>query len=394
LQTTRVLVSFLIRAVVVGLAVAFLVVWWKPALLGTDAPGADAPGKSAPPAVLSGAAAPAPDAQRPIVMQSFADSVARAAPAVVNIYTRRVVTERMQQTPLSQLFGDYWPSYRQRIQRSLGSGVIVGGKGIIITNVHVIAGADSIQAQLADGRIADANIRGQDPDTDIAILDLQIDNLPIMPMGRSDTLRVGDIVLAIGNPYGLSQTVTQGIVSATGRGQLGLATFENFIQTDAAINLGNSGGALIDAHGDLVGINTAVLNRQYGGPEGIGFAIPVNLVRGVMEQILTHGRVIRGWLGFIPQDLTEDQAARVGASVVVTNVLVDSPADHAGVRPNDLLTALDGEPVRNAQDLVSRLAQLTPGAEVQLEGLRGRDAFKVKMKVVERPTRTAQRQTP
>jgi serine protease DegS len=158
--------------------------------------------------------------------------------------------------------------------------------------------------------------------------------------------------------------------------------------------LGNSGGALFDARGDLVGINTAVLNRQYGGPEGIGFAIPVNLVRGVMEQILSNGRVIRGWLGFIPQDLTEDQAARVGAAVVVANVLVDSPADHVGVRPNDLLTALDGEPVRTAQDLVSRLAALTPGAEVQLEGLRGGDAFKVKMKVVERPTRSAQRQTP
>jgi S1-C subfamily serine protease len=143
-----------------------------------------------------------------------------------------------------------------------------------------------------------------------------------------------------------------------------------------------------------VGINTAVLNREYGGPEGIGFAIPVNLVRGVMEQILAHGRVIRGWLGFIPQDLTEDQAARVGAAVVVANVLVDSPADHAGIRPNDLLTALDGEQVRTAQDMVSRLAALAPGAEVQLEGLRGRDAFKVKMKVVERPTRTAQRQTP
>jgi serine protease DegS len=392
MQNTRVLLSFLIRAAVVGLAVAFLVVWWKPALLGAPAPaapialsqatpasGADAPG------VVTPGAAP-----RPVVMQSFADAVARAAPAVVNIYTRRVVTERLQQTPLSQLFGDYWPSYRQRIQRSLGSGVIVDAMGTIITNVHVIAGAESIQVQLADGRIADATVVGQDPDTDIAILDLEIDKLPIMPMGRSDTLRVGDIVLAIGNPYGLSQTVTQGIVSATGRGQLGLATFENFIQTDAAINLGNSGGALIDAYGDLVGINTAVLNRQYGGPEGIGFAIPVNLVRGVMEQILAHGHVIRGWLGFIPQDLTEDQATRVGASVVVVNVQIDSPADRAGVRPNDLITSLDGEAVRTAQDLVSRLAALKPGADVQIEGRRGRESFKAKMTVVERPIRSQQ----
>src|ERR1700761_2245874 len=323
---------FLLRAVVVGLAVAFLVVWWNPTLLGAHgiapaaAPAQSAPSTTVPPQTNGASAAP-------VVMQSFADSVARAAPAVVNIYTARLVRERAP-SPLSQWFGEYFPNNRQRIERSLGSGVIVDAKGTIVTNQHVIAGADSIRVQLADGRIADATIVGQDPDTDLAILGLQIGDLPIMPMGRSDILRVGDIVLAIGNPYGLSQTVTQGIVSATGRGQLGLATFENFIQTDAAINLGNSGGALIDINGDLVGINTAVLNRQYGGPEGIGFAIPVNLVRGVMEQILAKGHVVRGWVGFIPQDLTEEQAARVGASVVVANVLVGSPADAVGIQPN------------------------------------------------------------
>lgn len=398
MQKARVLFSFLVRAVVVGLAVAFLVVWWKPALLGAPAVVLQSP--PAPLAVPASAPVPAAErgapleANRPVVMQSFADSVARAAPAVVNIYTRRVVTERMQQTPLSQLFGDYWPSYRQRIERSLGSGVIVDAKGIIVTNVHVISGADSIQVSLADGRVADAAVVGQDPDTDIAILGLKLGHLPVMPLGRSDTLRVGDIVLAIGDPYGLSQTVTQGIVSATGRGQLGLATFENFIQTDAAINLGNSGGALIDAHGDLVGINTAVLNRQYGGPEGIGFAIPVNLVRGVMQQILEHGHVVRGWLGFIPQDLTEDQATRVGAAVVVANVLVGSPADTAGIRPNDLITRLNGVDVHSAQDLVSRLAALKPGVAVQLEGRRGQNQFKTKLQVVERPIRSLQRQQP
>jgi S1-C subfamily serine protease len=339
-----------------------------------------------------------------VVMQSFADSVARAAPAVVNIYTARVVTERTQATPLNQLFGDYWPSYRRRIERSLGSGVIVDAKGTIVTNQHVIAQADSIRVQLADGRIAEATVIGQDPDTDIAILGLEVGNLPVMPLGRSDTLRVGDIVLAIGNPYGLSQTVTQGIVSATGRGQLGLATFENFIQTDAAINLGNSGGALIDAHGDLVGINTAVLNRNYGGPEGIGFAIPVNLVRGVMEQILKNGHVVRGWLGFVPQDLTDEQAAQIGAAqgtagagvangaggaVAVAHILVKSPAYEAGVRPDDLITAVGGEPVRSAQDLVSRIAALKPGSQVEIEGRRGRETFKIKLAVLERPTRQA-----
>jgi S1-C subfamily serine protease len=319
--------------------------------------------------------------------------VARAAPAVVNIYTARVITERRQSAPLDQLFGDYWPSYRQHVERSLGSGVIVDSKGTIVTNQHVIAGADSIKVQLADGRIAGATIVGQDPETDIAILHLSIGDLPIMPLGRSDTLRVGDIVLAIGNPYGLSQTVTQGIVSATGRGQLGLATFENFIQTDAAINLGNSGGALIDAHGDLVGINTAVLNRSYGGPEGIGFAIPVNLVRGVMEQILARGHVVRGWLGFVPQDLSAEQAAQLGTGaggVAVVNILVNSPAFAAGMRPGDLVTGLDGDAVRSSQDLVSKVAALKPGAEVELAGLHGQAAYKIRLKVTERPTRQAQ----
>src|SRR6202030_796084 len=347
LQHARVLVSFLVRAVVVGLAVAFLVVWWNPTLLGArNAAAVTRPANAAPPPQ---AAAPTPV----VVVQSFADSVARAAPAVVNIYTARVVRERTQSAPLNQLFGDYWPSYRRRVERSLGSGVIVDAMGTIVTNQHVIAGAESIRVQLADGRIADATIVGQDPDTDIAILDLEIGDLPIMPMGRSDTLRVGDIVLAIGNPYGIGQTVTQGIVSATGRGQLGLATFENFIQTDAAINLGNSGGALIDANGDLVGINTAVLNRASGGPEGIGFAIPVNLVRGVMEQILKDGHVVRGWLGFVPQDLSDEQAAQLGIAagggVTVVNILVNSPAFQSGVRPGDLITGLAGEPVRRSQ---------------------------------------------
>jgi serine protease DegS len=301
-----------------------------------------------------------------------------------------VVRERTQASPLNQLFGDYWPSYRQRVERSLGSGVIVDAIGTIVTNQHVIAGASSISVQLADGRVAEATIVGQDADTDIAILSLKIDNLPVMPLGRSDTLRVGDIVLAIGNPYGLSQTVTQGIVSATGRGQLGLATFENFIQTDAAINLGNSGGALIDAHGDLIGINTAVLNRTYGGPEGIGFAIPVNLVRGVMQEILTNGHVVRGWLGFVPQDLSDEQSVQAGSAgggVTVVNIWVRSPAYQAGMRPGDVVTTLGGERVRSAQDLVAKVSALKPGAEVELEAQHAKLSYKMKLTVLERPTR-------
>ena len=380
MQNARVLVSFLIRAAVVGLAAAFLVVWWKPSLLGKAA--------ASPPS------APGAPSRPVAVMQSFADGVARAAPAVVNIYTARVVTERTQAPAINQLFGDFWPSYRRRIERSLGSGVIVDGAGTIVTNQHVIAGAESIRVQLADGRISDATIVGQDPDTDLAVLHLGMNKLPVMPMGRSDTLRVGDIVLAIGNPYGVGQTVTQGIVSATGRGQLGLATFENFIQTDAAINLGNSGGALIDANGDLVGINTAVLNRASGGPEGIGFAIPVNLVRGVMEQILKVGRVVRGWLGFVPEDVSDEQAAQLGIAagggVTVVNIYLDSSAYRAGVRPGDLITGLGGKPVLNSQDLVSRLAALRPGAFVDLEGRHVREPYKLKIEVQERHQMPAQ----
>jgi len=380
LQNARVLVSFLIRAAVVGLAAAFLVVWWKPSLLGKAA--------ASPPS------APGAPSRPVAVMQSFADGVARAAPAVVNIYTARVVTERTQAPAINQLFGDFWPSYRRRIERSLGSGVIVDGAGTIVTNQHVIAGAESIRVQLADGRISDATIVGQDPDTDLAVLHLGMNKLPVMPMGRSDTLRVGDIVLAIGNPYGVGQTVTQGIVSATGRGQLGLATFENFIQTDAAINLGNSGGALIDANGDLVGINTAVLNRASGGAEGIGFAIPVNLVRGVMEQILKVGRVVRGWLGFVPEDVSDEQAAQLGIAagggVTVVNIYLDSSAYRAGVRPGDLITGLGGKPVLNSQDLVSRLAALRPGAFVDLEGRHVREPYKLKIEVQERHQMPAQ----
>jgi Do/DeqQ family serine protease len=386
LQNARSLINFLVKAVVIGLACAFLLVWWNPALL--RAARARDSTAAAPPSSISATRSNA--AER----VSFANAVARAAPAVVNIYTARVVTERTPAEPIDQFFGDYWPSYRRRVERSLGSGVIVDRAGTIITNQHVIAGADSIKVQLADGRIAEATIAGQDPDTDIAILDLSLGNLPIMPLGRSDTLRVGDVVLAIGNPFGLSQTVTQGIVSATGRGQLGLATFENFIQTDAAINLGNSGGALIDANGNLVGINTAILNRGASGSEGIGFAIPVNLVRGVMEQILAHGHVVRGWLGFLPEDLSPEQSAALGISadggVTVVKILRMSPAFAAGVRAGDLVTGLDGEAVKSAQELVSRVSALKPGDNVELEGRRGGEPYRIKLKVIERPTREPQ----
>ena len=390
MKGTLSILTFLVKAVIVGLAAAFLIVLWRspPQNLFGSPPAIAKPAIALQPPAATPTPAPTPQA-RPYI--SFADAVARSAPAVVNIYTARVVTERTQVAPLAQLFGDYWPSFRRRVERSLGSGVVVDRTGHIITNHHVIAGADSIRVQLSDQRVADAKLIGTDPDTDIAVLQLSLSNLPAMPMGRSDSLRVGDVVLAIGNPYGLSQTVTQGIVSATGRGQLGLATFENFIQTDAAINPGNSGGALIDAQGQLVGINTAVLSRNYGGPEGIGFAIPVNLVRGVMDQILKQGRVVRGWLGLEPQDLTDEQATQLGlvdgAGVVVANILVQSPAYQAGVRPGDIIVRLNGSAIRSAQEVTSKVAALKPGTPVELLLRRRGQEAQVKVKVLERPTR-------
>jgi len=305
---------------------------------------------------------------------------------VVNVYTARLVTERVAPS-LGELFGDYMPRYRQRIERSLGSGVIVDEGGHIVTNQHVIANADSIRVQLADGRVADAHIVGRDPDTDLAVLKIDLTPLPVAAFGRSDQLQVGDVVLAIGNPIGLSHTVTHGIVSATSRQQLGIAPLEDFIQTDAPINFGNSGGALIDSNGALVGINTAIVAKNIG-VEGIGFAIPVNMVRGVLADIIAHGRVIRGWIGIVPQDLSDEQAQQWGlaqAAVLIDNLYVGSPAQQAGLQPGDLLLAIDGAAPSSAQDALGRIAGHKPGTSIVLRGLRGRRVFEVRAQVGERP---------
>jgi serine protease DegS len=324
----------------------------------------------------------------PHAVNSYAEAVERAAPAVVNIYTARLVTERIQPNAIEELFGDARPRYRQRLEQSLGSGVIVDSVGHVITNHHVIATADLIRAILADGRIADAKIVGRDPDTDLAVLQLDLkSDVPVMPVGHSDRLRVGDIVLAIGNPVGLSATVTQGIVSATGRGQLGVATFENFIQTDAPINVGNSGGALINADGELVGINTAVLAKNLG-VEGIGFAIPVNLVRGVMTEILTKGRVVRGWIGIVPADIDQIEARRFNLAqpgVVVAKLYVGSPAAAVGMEPRDIILTLNGVKVASAQDTLTRIANVKPGARIKVTGIRGTEPFESEVAVGEKP---------
>jgi serine peptidase DegS len=411
---------FLAGSIIGGLALAFIIVFARPQLLQRPAPaaldsaasapaggaqtsgaqsggaqsgGAQASGETAVVGATGGenTAPPAPHAAPALAAESYAAAVQRAAPAVVNISTARLVTEQIGPSTLAQLFGDLRPLYRRRVERALGSGVIVDSSGHIITNNHVIANADSIMVTLADGRVARAEVVGRDPDTDLALLSIKLKQLPVMPFGRSDQLQVGDGVLAIGNPLGLSQTVTHGIVSATGRSQLGVATFEDFIQTDAAINAGNSGGALIDTLGELIGINTAVLGKNNSGDisvEGISFAIPVNLARGVMEEILDHGRVIRGWTGIVPEDVGDEQAQQLGLArggVVITNLYRNSPAVDAGLRIGDIVTRVDGKAVHSAQEALAQIAAKKPGSRVQLHLLRGRTELDANLAVTERP---------
>ncbi|MGH8296916.1 MAG: S1C family serine protease [Steroidobacteraceae bacterium] len=370
--------TFIAGSVVGGLALAFVIVALRPDLIRGDS------GPHAPPASLVAPAASAPATRGPARV-TYAAAVQRAAPAVVNIYTARVVTERIDPSPLGELFGDVLPQYRRRVERSLGSGVIVDKSGHIVTNYHVIANAGAIRVQLADGRIAQPQVVGVDPDTDLAVLKINLPNLPVIPFGRSDDLRVGDVVLAIGDPLGLSQTVTHGIVSATARGHLGITTFEDFIQTDAPINFGNSGGALVDSSGALIGINTAIVAKSLG-VEGIGFAIPVDMVRGVLHDIITYGRVIRGWIGIVPEDISDMQAQQLGlAHGGVVIAYVASPGQQAGLEPGDLLLSIDGVPVTSAEDARARIASSKPGSTLTVRYQRGNSHFKVKVRVAERP---------
>jgi serine protease DegS len=382
--------------VALGLAAALAFVLLRPAPEAPAAAPQPAARAAPPPARDDVSAAPAPATQ----FTSYADAVDATAPAVVNINTeRRVVVPNVAGLPpqFAQLFGDVWPDYRERVERSLGSGIIYDVHGHVVTNHHVIARAAQIQVQLQDKRVAPATLVGTDPDTDIAVLKIGLGTLPIMPLGRSDRLRVGEPVLAIGNPLGLGQTVTQGIVSATGRGQLGVSTFENFIQTDAAINFGNSGGALVDASGKLVGLNSAIAGRQ-AGIEGIGFAIPVDLVRGVVDAIIRDGRVVRGWIGVVPSDITPDAIAQSGlpdGSVLVRHVYPGSPAEKEGVARGDVVTQMNGKALRGAQDLLARIATLKPGQPARLrlwrrspQDVEGQE-HNVRIQVVERPQEAA-----
>jgi serine protease DegS len=378
----RKLILFLAQAAAVGLVAAALLLVIKPTLWDESPNVVEVRERVA-------TATPVGLGNGPV---SYADAVALAAPAVVNIYTAKVITQRthpLANDPLFQyFFGEQAGGERQRLQTSLGSGVLLSAQGYVLTNNHVVAEADQIQVMLGDGRSLEAAIVGVDPETDLAVLKITAENLPSIVLGDSEHLRVGDVVLAIGNPFGVGQTVTQGIVSATGRNQLGISTFENFIQTDAAINPGNSGGALINAHGELVGINTAIFSKS-GGSQGIGFAIPVSLAREVMQQITEHGAVVRGWLGIEAQDLTPTLAESFGLKtsqgVLIAGVLRGGPADQAGLQPGDIITALNEQPVSNARESMNQIAGNPPGAVLAVHGLRDGHTFTVQARIGQRP---------
>jgi serine peptidase DegS len=348
------LAAFFAQSAAVGLAIAFVVVLFKPDLVSSARPVANR------------------------AVASYAEAVVASAPAVATIYTARTLTPS-NAPPGVALRGHY-----------LGSGVVIDQRGYVVTNWHVIRDMDEIRVQLADGRVATPRIVGSDPDSELALLKIDLPDLPTISLGRSDGLQVGEVVLAIGNSLGLSRTVTMGIVSATGRGQLGITQFEDFIQTDAAINVGNSGGALVNSRGELVGINTAVIStapRDLAMPEGIGFAIPVNLVRGVMEQLIANGRVIRGYLGVETADLPELQARRLGldgAAVQLTEV--SGPAAAAGLRRGDVLTHINDQRMFTAQQAMKLVAGSQPGTRVKIRVARPNGAvFSTEAVLEERP---------
>jgi len=347
---------FLIQSIIVGLAAAFVVVLVRPQLLPAIAPGNGNIGGQ-----------PA----------SYADAVDIAAPSVANVYTRRLVSDSNG--------GD--AGGRFRVNTGVGSAVIIDASGYLVTNYHVVALASDIRLQLADGRVANPEVIGVDEETDLALLKVDLGQLPAIPLGRSDQIRIGDVVLAIGNPYGLSKSVTQGIVSATGRVTQTVATFENFIQTDAAINEGNSGGALINTAGQLVGINTAVLLQDVS-TEGIGFAIPVDLVRGVVEEIKQYGRVIRGYVGIVPEELSRVEATSMGINpnigIVLTGVTPGSPAEAVGLQRGDIILAINGEQIRSRQQALLIVARLNPGDLIEMEGIRDGQQFRTSVTASER----------
>jgi serine protease DegQ len=369
------------QAVTVALAVLFVVVTLKPEWMPRGAATAALPAPTIVQAVPA-AAAPA----QPPNSAGYRAAARRAAPAVVSIVASKMARRPQTDDPRFRFFFGDGANAQQ--QTGLGSGVIVSPEGYLLTNNHVIEGADEIEVQLADGRQGRARVVGTDPETDLALLKIDLDRLPTVAFGDAPSLQVGDLVLAIGNPFNVGQTVTAGIVSALGRRQLGLSTFENFIQTDAAINPGNSGGALVDANGNLVGINTAIFSRS-GGNLGIGFAIPVDTAKQVMDGLVREGQVTRGWIGVEPRDLTPEIAESFGLpvkeGVLITGVLADGPASKGGLKPGDVVVKIAGRPVANTVELMSAVAALKPQSEAAIGVQRGEKAIDITLTVAQRP---------
>jgi len=374
------------QAVTVAVAVLFVIATLKPDWLERRQPTGLPSGISInavqPVALGSGATLNAPN--------SYSAAARRATPAVVSITASKAPLRSPHATdPWFQFFfGDRARQLQQEPQVGLGSGVIVSPEGYLLTNNHVIEGADEIEVLLTDGRRASAKIVGSDPETDVAVLKINLDKLPVITFGSTDTLQVGDVVLAIGNPFGVGQTVTSGIISALGRNQLGINTFENFIQTDAAINPGNSGGALVDANGNLLGINTAIYSRT-GGSLGIGFAIPVSTAQQVMEGLIRDGQVTRGWIGVEPRDLTPEIAETfnlpIKEGVLITGVLQEGPASAGGMRPGDVVVKVADIPVANTSQLLAAVAALKPKTPATIGIQRGDQAMELKVTIAQRP---------
>ncbi|VAW99256.1 HtrA protease/chaperone protein [hydrothermal vent metagenome] len=362
--------TYVLKSVILGLAIAFLVITIIPSITkNSDTEAINiTPSSTSDLNTLS--------TQAPIV-NSYANAVEIAAPTVVNISTQTLVTNqnyRMSKDPFMQhLFDQLQSEPRTRLEKSLGSGVIVSQDGIILTNYHVIKNANKIEVAIHDGQVALASIIGVDPDTDLAVLKVPLNNLSNIQFANSIYSRVGDIVLAIGNPFGVGQTVTSGIISGTGRNMLGINTFEDFIQTDAAINPGNSGGALINPAGELVGINTAIISRS-GGSQGIGLAIPTNLAKNVMQQILKQGYVTRGWIGIGIQNVTSKLAASLKqpktTGVIISKILVNGPADKSGLQLNDIIIKINNKKIYNKRMVLNAISKVTPSKKMLLTVIR------------------------
>lgn len=371
------------QVVTVGLALWFIAITLKPEWVGSRAGSMI---RVAPSGVMLQESAPG------AAPGSYSDAAKRAMPSVVNIFTSKEAPQArnplLQDPFFRRFFGDRGENNEDEKQSSLGSGVIVSSQGYILTNNHVVEAADEIEVALADGRKATATIVGTDPETDLAVIKINLPNLPAITFGHSEASKVGDVVLAIGNPFGVGQTVTMGIVSATGRSHLGINAFENFIQTDAAINPGNSGGALIDTQGNLLGINSAIYSRS-GGSLGIGFAIPVTTVKMVLESIIKSGHVVRGWIGVEPQDITPELAESFGLSqkngAIIAGVLKNGPADKAGVRPGDILLAVEGKPVTDTTEMLNLIAQLQPGSKAKITVQRKNEKIGMEILIGKRP---------